>query len=134
YTSESGLFKSVIFQILEDDQQTLWMSSNRGIFSLARQAVEAFDLGRIRALPCAAYGLADGMKSTQCEGGSQTAGCRSADGRLWFPTVQGVCGDRSEVHKCKPAPAPGAHRTGFCRQPKDRSARCRQTSAGRART
>src|SRR5213078_3816442 len=90
YTSESGLFDSIIYQILEDDQQTLWMSSNRGIFSLSRKAVEDFDLGRIRALPCVEYGLADGMKSTQCAGGTQSAGCRGGDGRLWFPTVQGV--------------------------------------------
>ena len=90
YTSREGLFQNLIFQILEDDRQTLWMSSNRGIFSLSKQAVEDFDLGRIRALPCVAYGLADGMKSTQCEGGTQSAGCRSKDGRLWFPTVNGL--------------------------------------------
>jgi ligand-binding sensor domain-containing protein/signal transduction histidine kinase len=90
YTTKDGLFQNIIYQILEDDQQTLWMSGNRGIFSLAKQAVADFDRGRIPALPCVGYGLADGMKSTQCEGGTQSAGCRSPDGRLWFPTVNGV--------------------------------------------
>ena len=77
YASHNGPLQNVIFQVLEDDRQNLWMSSNRGIFSLAKQAVEDFDLGRIQTLPCVAYGLADGMKSTQCEGGTQSAGCRS---------------------------------------------------------
>ena len=90
YTPHNGPLQNVIFQILEDDRQNLWMSSNRGIFSLAKRAVEDFDLGRIQTLPCVAYGLADGMKSTQCEGGTQSAGCRSKDGRLWFPTVNGL--------------------------------------------
>src|SRR5438093_7913406 len=90
YRSQDGLIQNIIYQIIEDDQQTLWMSSNRGIFSLAKQAVADFDEGRIQALPCVGYGLADGLKSTQCEGGTQPAGCVSQDGRLWFPTVNGV--------------------------------------------
>jgi len=90
YRSQDGLIQNIIYQILEDDRQTLWMSSNRGIFSLARQALDEFDQERIQALPCVGYGLADGLKSTQCEGGTQPAGCRGQDGRLWFPTVNGV--------------------------------------------
>src|SRR5439155_5525579 len=90
YRSQDGLIQNIIYQIIEDDQQTLWMSSNRGIFSLAKQAVEDFEQGRIQSLPCVGYGLADGLKSTQCEGGTKPAGLRTQVGRLWFPSVHGV--------------------------------------------
>jgi len=30
------------------------------------------------------------MKSGECNGGSQPAGCRTSKGRLWFPTIDGV--------------------------------------------
>ena len=32
------------------------------------------------------YGVADGMKSSECNGGYQPAGWKARDGRLWFPT------------------------------------------------
>ncbi|MBI4324399.1 MAG: hypothetical protein HY674_03975 [Chloroflexi bacterium] len=90
YTTREGLFHNMIYQILEDDQRNLWMSCNRGVFSLSIRAVDDFDQGRIAKLPCVSYGMADGLKSCQCEGGTQPAGCKSQDGRLWFPTVNGL--------------------------------------------
>jgi ligand-binding sensor domain-containing protein/signal transduction histidine kinase len=90
YTTRDGLFHDVIYRILEDQDGSLWMSSNRGVFSVAKNAFAEFDHGRIRSLPCVSFGLADGMKSVQCEGGSQPAGCKGADGKFWFPTANGV--------------------------------------------
>lgn len=90
YTSRDGLFQNLVYQILEDDQENLWMSSNRGVFSLRKQALTDFDSGRISTLPCLAYGVADGMSTAQCEGGTQPAGWRGSDGALWFPTASGV--------------------------------------------
>ncbi|MEK7676899.1 MAG: two-component regulator propeller domain-containing protein [Verrucomicrobiota bacterium] len=90
YTTREGLFHNMIYQILEDDQQNLWMSCNRGVFSLSIRDVEDYDRGRIPRLPCVPYGMADGMKSSQCEGGTQPAGWKSRDSKLWFPTVNGL--------------------------------------------
>jgi len=36
------------------------------------------------------YGKDDGMKSHECIGGYQGAGCKTKDGKLWFPTVKGA--------------------------------------------
>src|SRR6185312_16487430 len=36
------------------------------------------------------YGMADGMKTNECNGGFQPAGWKSRDGRLWFPTMNGI--------------------------------------------
>jgi ligand-binding sensor domain-containing protein/signal transduction histidine kinase len=90
YTSRDGLFQNVIYRVLEDDKRNFWMSSNRGVFSVARQAFDDFDHKKITSLPWLSYGIADGMKSVQCEGGSQPAGWRDKENKLWFPTANGV--------------------------------------------
>jgi ligand-binding sensor domain-containing protein/signal transduction histidine kinase len=90
YTTRDGLFHNVIYHISEDRSGRLWMSSNRGIFSLPKQSFVDFDAGRARQLSCVSYGIADGMKAVQCEGGSQPAGCKATDGKLWFATANGV--------------------------------------------
>src|SRR5262249_25778360 len=43
-----------------------------------------------RKVTAVAYGKADGMKSSECNGSAQPAGWKTRDGRLWFPTTQGV--------------------------------------------
>ncbi|MEW6156941.1 MAG: two-component regulator propeller domain-containing protein [Verrucomicrobiota bacterium] len=90
YTTRDGLMQNFVYQILEDNRQHLWMSSNRGVFRVSKQAFADFDRGQARTLVCEPYGISDGMKTTQCEGGSQPAGWKSRDGRLWFPTAHGV--------------------------------------------
>ena len=90
YTTRDGLFQNAIYQVLEDGEHNLWMSSNRGIFEVPISAFSEFDAGRIGALKCTGYGVADGMKATQCEGAAQPAGWTSRDGKMWFPTASGV--------------------------------------------
>ncbi len=90
FRAEQGLFDDNVFQILEDDRQNLWMSCNKGIFSVAKKQLEDLAAGTIGLITCSSYGRADGMKSSECNGGSQPAGCRTSEGRLWFPTIDGV--------------------------------------------
>lgn len=90
FTTGDGLAQDLIFHVLEDDRGNLWMSSNRGIFSIAKAQLNALAAGQISKLSCALYGVADGLKTAQCEGGAQPAGWRLADGRLCFATVNGV--------------------------------------------
>ena len=57
--------------------------------------VNKADLTRCAELPgtrlhCMTYGLSDGMPTLECSGGFQPSACWTADGRLWFPTSQGV--------------------------------------------
>lgn len=90
YTSDHGLPDDVIYQILEDGRGHLWMSSNRGIFRISRKELNDFAQGRVASLTPSVYGTADGMKSPECNGGNQSGGCKTRDGRLWFPTTKGV--------------------------------------------
>ncbi len=90
YTTADGLYDDTAFNILEDRNQNLWLSCNKGIFRVSKGELEEFAIGNIKSVTSVSYGMADGMKSRECNGGFQPAGCRSRDGRLWFPTIEGV--------------------------------------------
>jgi PAS domain S-box-containing protein len=90
YTTREGLFDDLTFQILEDNRGNLWMSCNKGIYRVAKKELNDFASGLIRSINSVPYGVADGMKSKECNGGVQPAGWKSRDGRLWFPTILGV--------------------------------------------
>lgn len=84
-TTRDGLFDDIIYTIVDDRQGRLWMTSSRGIFSVNKDDVRGG--GPVR---CSVYGVIDGMKTRECNGGSKPAGWRSRDGSLWFPTLNGV--------------------------------------------
>ncbi len=90
FTRRDGLFDDVAYEVLDDGLGYLWMSGNTGVYRVARASLDAFAEGRARTIPCDAYGEADGMKSAECNGGFTPSGYRTADGRLWFPTMRGV--------------------------------------------
>src|SRR5262249_30760397 len=90
YTTQNGLFDDVVFRILDDDAGNLWMSSNRGVYRVARDQLEAFAEGRAPAIVSVAYGRTDSMKSSESNGAHQPAGWKTRDGKLWFPTIRGV--------------------------------------------
>ncbi len=91
YTTADGLFNNGVFRILEDGRGKFWMSSNRGIYTVVKQDLNDLADGKITKITSTAYGKQDGMISTECNGGRQPAGFKSKrDGRLWFPTQQGV--------------------------------------------
>ncbi len=91
FTSADGLFSDVAFQVLEDGLGNLWMNSNKGFYSVPKAELnDIADSGRRRPVPCRAFGRKEGVKSVECGGPAQPAGWRARDGRLWFPTVNGV--------------------------------------------
>ena len=90
FTKGQGLFDDAIAQILEDSKGNLWMSSNRGIFYVSKAELYAVAAGKKTQIRSFAFSEKDGMKSIECNGGSQPAGWRASDGRLWFPTLKGA--------------------------------------------
>jgi signal transduction histidine kinase/ligand-binding sensor domain-containing protein len=90
YTSRQGLPDDSVFGVVDDRLGRLWMSSNKGIFSVEKKQLEQLDAGVIKKIIPRIYGVADGMKNRECDGGFQPAGWRTSDGRIWFPTVEGV--------------------------------------------
>ncbi|HMJ61555.1 MAG TPA: two-component regulator propeller domain-containing protein, partial [Bryobacteraceae bacterium] len=90
FTTRNGLPDDAVFRILEDNSGNLWMSSNRGVFRVSKQALKEFAAHPNRRIPTVIYGAADGMNTTECNGGFQPAGWKGHDGRLWFPTMRGL--------------------------------------------
>ncbi|MEO8623116.1 MAG: two-component regulator propeller domain-containing protein, partial [bacterium] len=88
--SKHGLFDDVIHQILEDDRGRLWMNTNRGIFWVERAELNAFAEGKASTIHSIAYTERDGIRNREGNGGVQPAGAKGPDGRLWFPTQDGV--------------------------------------------
>ncbi len=91
FTTEQGLGENVVNNIQEDDFGYLWLSGLRGIYRVSRQELNDVAARKRAQVRCVAYGEADGMLSSECNGGdNQPAGCKDAAGRIWFPTAQGV--------------------------------------------
>jgi signal transduction histidine kinase/ligand-binding sensor domain-containing protein/DNA-binding response OmpR family regulator len=85
-----GLFDNVVHAIVPDDRDQLWMSSNRGIFWLARRELLEYVAGRTRRVHSTGYTERDGMRNREANGGVQPAASKGPDGRLWFATQDGV--------------------------------------------
>ena len=90
YRQRHGLFDDTIHAILPDRTGNLWFSSNTGIWRVAVQDLADRAAGRNATITSHAYGIGDGMRSVECNGSAQPAGLRTRDGRLWFPTLEGV--------------------------------------------
>jgi signal transduction histidine kinase/ligand-binding sensor domain-containing protein len=90
YTMHDGLFNNGVFQILEDGRENFWISSNHGIYRVRRQELEEFAAGQRKTITSIGYGKADGMLNIECNGGRWPAGVKAQDGKLWFPTQDGV--------------------------------------------
>jgi diguanylate cyclase (GGDEF)-like protein len=106
YTTRDGFFHDSPFKVLEDGKGNLWASCTKGIFRISRQELDDFDAGRIERLTCAAYDEADGMRSSECNGGFQSAGWKTSDGRLWFPTIKGAVVVNPAMLKLNELPPP----------------------------
>ena len=106
YTVREGLYDDVVFEVLDDERGNLWMSCNKGISRVSKRDLDRVARGEIRAVSSAVYGIADGMKSGECNGNVQPAGWRSRDGQLWFPTIKGVVSLDPARVRTNPAPPP----------------------------
>jgi signal transduction histidine kinase/ligand-binding sensor domain-containing protein/CheY-like chemotaxis protein/HPt (histidine-containing phosphotransfer) domain-containing protein len=84
-----GPLRETILQILEDDSHQFWMTTNKGVMSVPLAALDAA-LARGTPPTFKVYGLADGLRSAEFDGGNTSAGCRTPDGRLWFPSIHDI--------------------------------------------
>jgi len=90
FSVKDGFPDNSIFRILSDDSGFLWMSSGKGVFRVSLSQLNDLAAKKISSLNVVSYGISDGMKSTDCNGGFEPAGWKSRDGRLWIPTMEGV--------------------------------------------
>ncbi len=87
-TRRDGLHDDVVFQVV-DSGTDLWLTSNRGLYRVARGSVLAAMSGHTSNLAGTVYGTTDGMPSTECNAGFPAA-MRARDGRMWVATARGA--------------------------------------------
>ncbi|MCI0744783.1 MAG: histidine kinase [Verrucomicrobia subdivision 3 bacterium] len=90
FTTDHGLLDNTISQVLEDEDDNLWLGSNRGLMRIAKDEFRAVAAGRKSALEVFACGRGEGMLSAECSHGFFPAGLKTRDGKLWFPTAKGL--------------------------------------------
>jgi len=90
YTTHDGLFDDTALSILEDDEGTLWMSCDKGIYRARISDIDAYERHAIPSILSPSYDKSDGMAAAQCNGATQPAAWKGHDGRLWFPTTNGL--------------------------------------------
>jgi len=100
YTKRTGLFDNGIHHIEEDEQGRMWMSTNRGIFWVRKDELNAVAAGTRSTVTSTSYTERDGMRNREANGGHQPSGMRDAEGRLWFATQEGaVAFDPDTIHE-----------------------------------
>ena len=86
---DHGLFDNIIYSAIPDNHGRLWVDSSRGFFSLDTRNFDDFANGKTDRVTCTDFTGLDGVKSSD-RFQQKEAGCRTLDGRIWFPTAQGV--------------------------------------------
>ena len=90
YSKKDGLFHNDIYYIQEDQKGYFWLSCNKGIFRVSKNDLNDFAEGKTAFIRSEAYGKDDGMRTSECNGGFQTSGCKTHDGKFWFSTMKGA--------------------------------------------
>lgn len=88
--SDKGLYDDSVLSIVDDHSGRFWMSSDKGVFSVSRKQLDDLADGLIGHITPILYGISDGMKSRECNGGFQPPAWRTKDGRIYFPTNGGL--------------------------------------------
>ena len=104
YSVKDGLFDGGVFRILEDAHGYFWISCSRGVYRVNKRDLNAFAAGDLKKVTSTAYGKIDGMLDIECNGGVEPSGIKTRDGKLWFPTRNGVAviDPESVVHDSVP--------------------------------
>jgi ligand-binding sensor domain-containing protein/signal transduction histidine kinase/DNA-binding response OmpR family regulator/HPt (histidine-containing phosphotransfer) domain-containing protein len=90
FAHSPGPLRETILQLLEDDAHTVWLTTNKGLLSVARAELDRFADDNTATPHFKIYGLADGLRTAEFAGGNTSPGCLSVDGLLWFPSIRGI--------------------------------------------
>ncbi len=86
--TSKGLAAETIFDVIEDENNILWMTSIKGVISVDKK--EALELveGKIEQIYSSILDDSDGMITRECTGATKSF--LANDGRIWIPTISGI--------------------------------------------
>ncbi|HEY8993271.1 MAG TPA: two-component regulator propeller domain-containing protein [Lacunisphaera sp.] len=85
-----GLADNIVCHILDDGSGYFWMSTRHGIQRVAKAELNRWADGLIPTISSQIYDRSDGLPVIEFVSGRQAAGCKTPDGRLWFPSSKGL--------------------------------------------
>ncbi|MBX7222239.1 MAG: PAS domain S-box protein [Blastocatellia bacterium] len=83
-----GLGPNSLFYMVEDRQGFFWFGTDTGLRRVSRRDLLQSIAGRTSQVYCRTFGIFDGLRSEECAATGQPA--QTPDGKLWFPTLDGV--------------------------------------------
>ena len=83
-STTSGLANDDIGSLAEDGVGNLWIGSFEGLVRIPKKSFEEVQSGAAENLACRTF------LTRECSAGAQPAALRARDGKLWFPTIEGL--------------------------------------------
>ncbi len=84
YSSRDGLMGDDIGYLIEDDFTNLWVGSYEGLLRVEKKSLAELAAGTARKISCRTF------LTRECSVGAQPAAIGTRDGRLLFPTIEGL--------------------------------------------
>ena len=84
-----GLADEWVYSLLTDDHGDFWVSSSRGIFRVRDEEIHDFMEGKTNRIVCDLFTGTEAIKSNG-RTDQENSGCKTTDGRIWFPCPWGV--------------------------------------------
>jgi signal transduction histidine kinase/ligand-binding sensor domain-containing protein len=99
-TTREGLHSDDPGSLIEDGNGSLWFGSNSGVVRVSLKDLNDVADGKLSRLSLVSYGIAEGMRSSECD----SEPWKARDGRFWFPTERGVVAVDPTVRNSIPPP------------------------------
>jgi ligand-binding sensor domain-containing protein/anti-sigma regulatory factor (Ser/Thr protein kinase) len=90
YGTREGLFDNVIYGIVRDDGDRLWMSCSKGIFYVPRIELRKLAIGDLHRVTSTPYVPTDGQRVIEGRAAVGPGVWTMGDGHLWFSTIRGI--------------------------------------------
>ncbi len=84
-----GLLENYVFALALDDRDWMWVNSSSGIYRVSRRSLNAVADKQADQVDCVAHDGLDSVKTTDTTEVEYSI-CKTADGRIWLPSPQGV--------------------------------------------
>ncbi len=89
FTTANGLASNSIYELVEDQRGTLWISGPNGISEVNRRDLDAIAERPGKPVMLTLYGISEGLQALQMCGGEKPAGVLTSKGEVWFPSSKG---------------------------------------------
>jgi len=90
FTTDQGLPANTICNLVEDNDQRLWLATYEGIVQVTKDDLNTCADGSTETVRSRVFDVSDGLISRDFSAGKQPTACRTTDGKMWFATSKGV--------------------------------------------